>query len=59
MKDNVSTKTIERWENRDKMKLVLKELDLPFYDPLLIIENKSYAIFKRKSVKIAIFVKKW
>lgn len=24
---------------RDKMKLILKELDLPFYDPLLIIEK--------------------
>ena len=39
MKDNVFTKTIERWETRDKMKLVLKELDLPFYDPFLIIEK--------------------
>lgn len=26
-------------ETRDKMKLVLKELDLPFYDPFLIIEK--------------------
>ncbi len=26
-------------ENRDKMKLVLKDLDLPFYDPLLIIRK--------------------
>ena len=26
-------------ETRDKMKLVLKELDLPFYDPLMIIEK--------------------
>lgn len=26
-------------ESRDKMKLVLKELDLPFYDPLMIIEK--------------------
>ena len=25
--------------SRDKMKLILKELDLPFYDPLLIIEK--------------------
>ena len=24
---------------RDKMKLMLKELDIPFYDPLLIIEK--------------------
>lgn len=24
---------------RDKMKLILKELDLPFYDPLMIIEK--------------------
>ena len=26
-------------EERDKMKLILKELDLPFYDPLMIIEK--------------------
>lgn len=26
-------------KSRDKMKLILKELDLPFYDPLLIIEK--------------------
>lgn len=26
-------------KTRDKMKLVLKELDLPFYDPLMIIEK--------------------
>ena len=26
-------------ETRDKIKLVLKELDLPFYDPLMIIEK--------------------
>lgn len=26
-------------ESRDKMKLILKDLDLPFYDPLLIIEK--------------------
>ena len=26
-------------ESRDKMKLVLKDLDLPFYDPFLIIEK--------------------
>ncbi len=26
-------------ESRDKMKLVLKELNLPFYDPMLIIEK--------------------
>lgn len=26
-------------ETRDKMKIVLKELDLPFYDPFLIIEK--------------------
>ncbi|MBP3700788.1 MAG: helix-turn-helix domain-containing protein [Lachnospiraceae bacterium] len=25
--------------NRDKMKLILKDLDLPFYDPLMIIEK--------------------
>ncbi|WP_285823591.1 hypothetical protein [Schaedlerella arabinosiphila] len=24
---------------RDKMKLILKDLDLPFYDPMLIIEK--------------------
>ena len=27
--------------NRDKMKLVLKDLDLPFYDPLMIIEKTA------------------
>lgn len=26
-------------EERDKMKLMLKELDIPFYDPLMIIEK--------------------
>jgi putative transcriptional regulator len=26
-------------KDRDKMKLVLRELDLPFYDPMLIIEK--------------------
>lgn len=26
-------------ESRDKMKLILRELDIPFYDPLLIIEK--------------------
>lgn len=26
-------------ESRDKMKLVLKDLDLPFYDPIMIIEK--------------------
>jgi putative transcriptional regulator len=26
-------------EERDKMKIVLKELDIPFYDPLMIIEK--------------------
>lgn len=26
-------------KTRDKMKLILKEMDLPFYDPLLIIEK--------------------
>lgn len=26
-------------KSRDKMKLILKDLDLPFYDPLLIIEK--------------------
>ncbi len=26
-------------KDRDKMKLVLKELDVPFYDPMLIIEK--------------------
>ena len=26
-------------ESRDKMKLILQDLDLPFYDPLLIIEK--------------------
>lgn len=25
--------------SRDKMKLVLKDLELPFYDPLMIIEK--------------------
>ena len=25
--------------SRDKMKLILKDLDLPFYDPMLIIEK--------------------
>ncbi len=26
-------------ESRDKMKLILKDLDIPFYDPILIIEK--------------------
>ena len=26
-------------KTRDKMKLILRELDLPFYDPLMIIEK--------------------
>ena len=26
-------------ETRDKLKLVLRELDLPFYDPFMIIEK--------------------
>ena len=26
-------------ESRDKMKLILKDLELPFYDPLMIIEK--------------------
>lgn len=26
-------------ESRDKMKLILRELDIPFYDPILIIEK--------------------
>lgn len=26
-------------ESRDKMKIILKDLDLPFYDPLMIIEK--------------------
>ena len=26
-------------ESRDKMKLILRELDIPFYDPLMIIEK--------------------
>ena len=26
---------------RDKMKLILKELDLPFYEPLMIIEKTA------------------
>lgn len=26
-------------ESRDQMKLVLKDLNIPFYDPILIIEN--------------------
>ncbi len=26
-------------ENRDKMKLILRDLDLPFYDPFMIIEK--------------------
>lgn len=26
-------------ESRDKLKLILKDLDLPFYDPFLIIEK--------------------
>lgn len=26
-------------ESRDKMKLILKDLELPFYDPILIIEK--------------------
>ena len=26
-------------ESRDKMKLILEELDLPFYDPLMIVEK--------------------
>ena len=25
--------------SRDKMKLILKDLDLPFYDPMMIIEK--------------------
>lgn len=28
-------------EERDKMKLMLKELDIPFYDPLMIIEKTN------------------
>jgi len=28
-------------KERDKMKLVLKELDIPFYDPMLIIEKTN------------------
>lgn len=27
--------------NRDKMKLILKEMDLPFYEPLMIIEKTA------------------
>ena len=27
-------------KTRDKMKLILKDLDLPFYDPFMIIENR-------------------
>ena len=27
--------------SRDKMKLVLQDLDLPFYDPLMIIEKTA------------------
>ena len=26
-------------KSRDKMKLILKDLDLPFYDPFMIIEK--------------------
>ena len=26
-------------KKRDKMKLILKDLDLPFYDPLMIIQK--------------------
>lgn len=26
-------------KSRDKMKLILKDLDLPFYDPLMIIQK--------------------
>jgi len=28
-------------KERDKMKLVLKELDIPFYDSMLIIEKTN------------------
>ena len=28
-----------RCSSRDKMKLILKDLDLPFYDPMMIIEK--------------------
>ena len=27
--------------SRDKMKLILKELDLPFYEPMMIIEKTA------------------
>ena len=43
---NCSKPTVERWEesrcfpeSRDKMKLILKDLGLPFYDPIMIIEK--------------------
>ena len=29
----------ENPESRDKMKLILKDLGLPFYDPIMIIEK--------------------
>lgn len=35
-------KLLESWcfpRTRDKMKLILKDLDLPFYDPFLLIEK--------------------
>ena len=28
---------------RDKMKLILKDLDLPFYDPMMIIRKKFHS----------------
>lgn len=44
--ENPTFEQYEEWlesrcfpKERDKMKLVLKELDLPFYDPMLIIEK--------------------
>lgn len=46
----VETPTFEEYEeflesrcfprSRDKMKVMLKELDMPFYDPLLIVERE-------------------
>ncbi len=47
--DKIESPTYEQYEaflesrcfprSRDKMKIMLEELDLPFYDPLMIIEK--------------------
>lgn len=48
IKENVSYEEYEMFlesrcfpKERDKMKIILKELDLPFYDPIMIIEKSQ------------------